>query len=92
MLHRTRMATTLADRREDLHRCSAGMRLARSVSITMTLDWIDDEGVDDRQVQVVPDNLADMRGVGNTIVIGTGLFRQTARVEARAVLYRSRSS
>ena len=60
---------------------------ARGVSIATTLDWMD-ESANDRQVQVARDNLANMRRAGNTIVIGTDLFRKTARVEAELITSR----
>ncbi len=60
---------------------------ARGVSIATTLDWMD-ESANDRQVQIARDNLANMRRAGNTIVIGTDLFRETARVEAERIVSR----
>jgi len=54
---------------------------ARGVSIATTLDWMREEP-DAHQIQVVHDNFAAMKHAGNTIVIGTDLFRQTASGEA----------
>ena len=39
-------------------------------------------------MQIARDNLANMRRAGNTIVIGTDLFRETARVEAERIVSR----
>ena len=47
-----------------------------------------DESAKDRQVQVARDNITNMRRTGNTIVIGTDLFRKTARVEAELIASR----
>jgi hypothetical protein len=55
---------------------------AHGGSIATTLDWIDDDAAGEAQLAVVRDNLAAMRRAGNVVVIGTDLFRQTARVEA----------
>jgi hypothetical protein len=55
---------------------------ARHVSITTTLDWMAEKGVTDAQRTIVRSNLAAMRAAGNTIIIGTDLFRKTARFEA----------
>lgn len=60
---------------------------ARGVPIATTFDWMT-EATDDRQIQVARDNLARMRQAGNTIVIGTDLFRKTARVEAELIVSR----
>lgn len=65
---------------EDL-RAAAG----RGVSIATTLDWIEDSA-NDAQVRVARDNLANMRRARNTIVIGTDLFRKTARDEADRIV------
>ncbi|MBA2304082.1 MAG: amidohydrolase family protein [Acidobacteria bacterium] len=54
---------------------------ARGVSIATTLDWMREKPTE-QQIAVVRDNFAAMRRAGNTIVIGTDQFRQTARVEA----------
>jgi hypothetical protein len=61
---------------------------ARGVSIATTLDWMNDEGTTDAQIQIVRDNLAAMRRAGNTVVIGTDLFRTTANVEADLIAQR----
>jgi hypothetical protein len=53
----------------------------RGVSIATTLDWMQ-ENPTEGQLAVVRDNFAHMRAAGNTIVIGTDRFRETARVEA----------
>ena len=68
----------------------ADLRLAatRGASIATTLDWIQDDDVDERQLQVLRDNLANMRRAGNTIVIGTDQFRETARAEADLIASR----
>jgi hypothetical protein len=54
---------------------------ARGVSIATTLDWMQEDPTE-AQVAVARDNLVRMRAAGNTIVIGTDRFRETARVEA----------
>jgi len=61
---------------------------ARGASIATTFDWMQEENVGERQLQVVRDNLANMRRAGNTIVIGTDQFRKTARVEADLIASR----
>ena len=60
---------------------------ARGVTIATTLDWIQ-ENPTERQLEVVRDNFAGMRRAGNTVVIGTDLFRSTARVEADRIAAR----
>lgn len=64
---------------------------ARGVSIATTLDWVH-EAASDRQIQLARDNVASMRRAGNTIVIGTDQFRQTARGDAELILSRHRMS
>jgi hypothetical protein len=64
----------------DLHAAAA-----RRVSIATTLDWADGALADDPRLDVVRDNLARMRRAGNTIVIGTDLFRTTAVAEVNRI-------
>jgi hypothetical protein len=72
-----------ADRPERFRLADADLRAAatRGVPIATTLDWASGAKPDDPRLEVVRDNLARMRAAGDTIVIGTDLFRTTARVE-----------
>ena len=54
--------------------------------IATTLDWAADAGADDPRVAVQRDNLARLRAAGWTIVIGTDLFRKTARTEVELIV------
>ena len=54
---------------------------ARHVTIATTLEWLGDAKPGDPRLAVVRDNLARLRAAGVRIVIGTDLFRQTARGE-----------
>jgi hypothetical protein len=55
---------------------------ARKATIATTLDWASDAaGPDDPRLAVVRDNLVRLRRAGVTVLIGTDLFRTTARTE-----------
>jgi imidazolonepropionase-like amidohydrolase len=77
------MPFVAVERRDSYRLADADLRAAaaRGVSIATTLDWLDGARPDDPRLEVVRDNFARMRRAGNTIVIGTDLFRTTASTE-----------
>jgi imidazolonepropionase-like amidohydrolase len=54
---------------------------ARHVTVATTLEWLDGAAPPDPRLAVTRDNLARLRAAGAIIVIGTDLFRTTARAE-----------
>jgi imidazolonepropionase-like amidohydrolase len=53
----------------------------RGMTVATTLQWLD-EGEPDVRLDVTRDNIARLRAAGATLVVGTDLFRVTARREA----------
>lgn len=54
----------------------------RGVTVATTLEWLADAEPGDERLAVTKDNVNRLRDAGATIVVGTDLFRTTARFEA----------
>jgi imidazolonepropionase-like amidohydrolase len=59
---------------------------ARRATVATTLDWASGASPEDPRVRVERDNLARLRRSRVRIIIGTDLFRQTARVEVELIV------
>lgn len=72
-----------AEQRESYRLADADVAAAgaRHVTIATTLDWLAGAQPDDPRIEIVLDNIARLRRAGVAIVIGTDLFRTTARAE-----------
>jgi hypothetical protein len=61
----------------------------RGMPVATTLEWLDEGDPDDARYAVTYDTMARLTAAGATLVVGTDLFRQTARVEADRLVRRA---